>query len=424
MKNNTVSYPELSLLKPNPGVKMKRYFLVIILTILSAVYLYPCTTAVVSGSATDDGRPLLLKNRDADALQNRLVYFSEGKFRFIGLVNSEDRNNKEVWVGFNSAGFGIMNSASYNLKGNDTIKLADLEGVIMKLALSQCATLEDFENLLNDLPKPLGVEANFGVIDANGGAAYYETNNFTFIKYDVNDPEVAPEGYLIRTNYSFAGSENKGFGYIRYATASKLFTDRYSKEKISFDFLVSDVPRCLSHSYTKVDLTRQLPLSAKDVTYVPFRDYIPRYFSSAAIVVQGIKEEEDPSLTTMWSIVGFPLTSVIVPVWLLEDGSLPKILQADNSGNSQLSTLALQLKDKVFPKQNDARENYINVAALMNKEGTGIRQKLIPIEGEVLEKAKEKLDKWRSTHLNETEVKEFYSWIDEYLIKEIKSRLE
>ena len=49
----------------------------------------PCTTAVVFGKATDDGRPLLLKNRDADALQNKLVYFFDGKYKFIGLVNSE-----------------------------------------------------------------------------------------------------------------------------------------------------------------------------------------------------------------------------------------------------------------------------------------------------------------------------------------------
>ena len=82
-----------------------------------------------------------------------------------------------------NAGFGIMNSASYNLKLNDdTTKISDLEGMIMKMALERCATLEDFEKMLNDLPKPLGVEANFGVIDANGGAAYYETDNFKFIK--------------------------------------------------------------------------------------------------------------------------------------------------------------------------------------------------------------------------------------------------
>jgi hypothetical protein len=381
----------------------------------------PCTTAVVSGKATDDGRPLLLKNRDADALQNKLVYFFDGKYRFIGLVNSEDKGNKDVWCGFNGAGFGIMNSASYNLKMSDTTTLTDLEGRIMKVALETCATLEDFEKLLNDLPKPLGVEANFGVIDANGGAAYYEVDNFNFIKYDANDPAVAPNGYLIRTNYSFAGEENKGYGYIRYETAKGLFQQHTKDGKISFEFLINDVPRCLVHSFTNTDLSKNLP-EEKDSNYVYFRDYIPRHSTSAAIVVQGVKENESALLTTMWSILGFPLTSVIIPVWLLEDGTMPKVLQADETGNAPLCNVALQLKDKVFSSQNDASENYLNLSALMNKENSGVRQKLIPIEEQVIAKAKNILTDFRKNGIKYSEVKGFYNWIDSDVYNEIKSK--
>mgnify|MGYP006328857407 CR=1 FL=1 len=85
---------------------MKIFFGSFIIFLISVISIFPCTTAVVSGKATDDGRPLLLKNRDADALQNKLVYFFDGKYRFIGLVNSEDKENKDVWCGFNAAGFG------------------------------------------------------------------------------------------------------------------------------------------------------------------------------------------------------------------------------------------------------------------------------------------------------------------------------
>jgi hypothetical protein len=402
---------------------MKKLLITFIFILLFKILLWPCTTAVVSGKATNDGRPLLLKNRDADALQNKLVYFSDGKYRFIGLVNSSDKENKEVWCGFNSAGFGIMNSASYNLKKNDTTKLSDREGIIMKMALDRCATLEDFEQMLNELPKPLGVEANFGVIDANGGAAYYETDNYKFIKFDVNDPTNAPNGYLIRTNYSFSGDDNKGMGYIRYATASDLFASKYENGKISFEFLINDVPRCLVHSFTKADLSKSLPESEADKNYVFFRDYIPRHSTSAAIVVQGVKGGESSSLTTMWTILGFPLSSVAIPVWLLDDGIMPKILQADETGNAPLCDLALKLKEKVFPIQNDASENYLNVAALMNKKNTGIRQKLIPIEEQVLSKSKEHLNKWRVDGINVQEVKDFYFWIDSIVFNQIKSKL-
>ena len=403
---------------------MKKLLSIFFIFLILTISVNPCTTAVVSGKATDDGRPLLLKNRDADALQNKLVYFFDGKYRFIGLVNSEDKDNKDVWCGFNAAGFGIMNSASYNLKMNDTTKLSDLEGRIMKLALETCATLEDFEKLLNDLPKPLGVEANFGVIDANGGAAYYETDNFKFIKYDVNDPSVAPNGYLIRTNFSVAGEDNKGYGYIRYATASGLFENQTKNGKLSFEFLINDVPRCLAHSFTKTDLTKSLPANESESNYIFFRDYIPRHSSSAAIVVQGVKENESASLTTMWTILGFPLTSVIVPVWLLEDGTIPTVLQADETGNAPLCNVALKLKDKVFSSQNDASENYLNLSALMNKENSGVRQKLIPIEEQVLARAKNILTDFRKVGVNYSEAKEFYNWIDNDVYSEIKSKFK
>jgi hypothetical protein len=406
---------------------MKKFFqpVFVLILILNQSSIFPCTTAVVSGKATDDGRPLLLKNRDTGELQNRIVFFSDGKFRFTGLVNSPDKNNDEVWVGFNEAGFGIMNSASYNLKSSDdTTKISDLEGVIMKMALDKCATVDDFEKMLQDLPKPLGVEANFGVIDAYGGAAYFETNNFDYIKYDVNDPDIAPEGYLIRTNYSFAGKENKGFGYIRYATAAGLFENQIKDGKISFEFLINDVPRCLVHSFTNTDLAENLPESVSDKDYVYFRDYIPRYSTSAAVVVQGIKDNESPLLTTMWTILGFPLTSVTIPVYLAEDGSLPAILIGDESGNAPLCNFALQLKDKVFSSQNDARENYINVSALLNKENTGVYQKIIQVEELIMLQAKSYLETWRKSGINSNEIKDFYSWIDSNVLKEIKARFD
>lgn len=403
---------------------MKTLYATLILIFICSILLIPCTTTIVSGKATLDGRPLLLKNRDADSLQNKLVFFSEGKYKFIGLVDSYDTSNSAVWCGFNETGFGIMNSASYNLKGEDTTQLADREGILMKLALSQCATIEDFEKLLKELPKPLGVEANFGVIDAKSGAAYFETTNYDFIKYDANDPEVAPNGYLIRTNYSFAGQENKGYGYIRYTTASEMFEKNYNQEKISFEFLINDIPRCLIHSFTKTDLSELLPENLDDTDYVYFRDYIPRYFSSAAIVIQGVAANESPSLTTMWTILGFPFSSIIIPVWLIDDGTLPSILQADESGNAPLCDLALKLKEDIFSEQNDARENYINLAALMNKKNTGIRQKIIPVEKELLTKAKKNLALWRTSGINTTEVKDFYKWVESQIYPSLKNQLK
>lgn len=40
----------------------------------------------------------------------------------------------------------------------------------MRKALRVCKTVQDFEHFLDTLPRPMRVEANFGVIDAYGGA--------------------------------------------------------------------------------------------------------------------------------------------------------------------------------------------------------------------------------------------------------------
>lgn len=48
----------------------------------------------------------------------------------------------------------------------------DREGYLMSIALKHCRTVADFETLLTKLPRPLGVEANFGVIDSHGDGAF------------------------------------------------------------------------------------------------------------------------------------------------------------------------------------------------------------------------------------------------------------
>ncbi|MBL4560765.1 MAG: hypothetical protein JKX79_07230, partial [Labilibaculum sp.] len=197
----------------------------VIKIILAFIILTPtiseaCTTAVISGKYTKNGRPMIWKNRDTWAVKNSVAYFKGENFDYMGLINSADTTRKNVWIGMNSAGFSIMNSASYNLNHKSKEELSGLEGRLMKEALSVCGTLEDFEDLLNSLPNPSGLEANFGVIDAFGGAAYYEFGHNGFVKIDVNDPAIAPFGYVIRANYSNTGEIGIGSGYIRYNTSS------------------------------------------------------------------------------------------------------------------------------------------------------------------------------------------------------------
>ena len=217
---------------------MYRSFIIFILIFLFSSHLYPCTTAIVSGQFTVDGRPLLFKHRDTGFAQNKLMYFTDGKYEYIATVNSADSEGNEVWAGYNSSGFAIMNSEAYNLNMGDTTSLRDREGFLMKQALQECGSLEDFEKLLDRLPKPLGVRANFGVIDAFGGAAYYETGHFGWKKFDANDAGQAPFGFLIRTNFSFSGVPDQGYGYIRYQNAENLLYQASAEKNLDYRFIL------------------------------------------------------------------------------------------------------------------------------------------------------------------------------------------
>lgn len=59
-----------------------------LLAALTAEPVLACTSAVVSGKVTPDGRPLLWKNRDTDYLRNHVAYIKGEKYNFIADVNS------------------------------------------------------------------------------------------------------------------------------------------------------------------------------------------------------------------------------------------------------------------------------------------------------------------------------------------------
>ena len=369
-----------------------------------------CTTAIISGRFTPDGRPLLWKNRDTDDLDNKLMYFTDGRYDYIGLVNSKDTTGEEVWTGMNTAGFAIMNSASYNLNSAEDAEAAVNEGRVMRQALQQCASVDDFENFLKKLPKPYGLEANFGVIDAFGNAACFETSNHGYFKIDVNDPVAAPIGYLIRTNYSFTGKPDEGQGYIRYLTAEKLFYQASAMNSLTPEFILQDAARCLFHSLTETDL-KLLQTTGKEKC-VWFADFIPRFSTAASVVIQGVKKDESPMLMTMWTVLGFPLCSVVYPVWFNGEHQLPFQLKASESGRAPLCDKALKLKDRCFPVKRGHGDDYLNLPVLYNSSGSGIMQKLATHENMVFTDANNRLKSWRKTPPAASDIVEFYQILD------------
>ncbi|MDO4511129.1 MAG: carcinine hydrolase/isopenicillin-N N-acyltransferase family protein [Bacteroidales bacterium] len=348
-----------------------------------------CTSAIVSGSMTTNGRPLLWKNRDTNDQNNRIkrIPAKKGCYEFVGLFDARDKQDTAVWMGYNEKGFAIMNTASYNINKDDVKeKDMDKEGVVMRKALEKCATVDEFEQLLKAWPQPRGVEANFGVIDAQGNGAYFETGNFTLVKYDLKD---APDGVLIRTNYSYSGRVDEGAGYVREANEKKLLAPHILRHDFTPAVFTEEVSRTFYHSVLNKDFTNG---GAK---WVVDQDFIPRRISTATCVVEGVVEGENPLLTTMWTGLGYPPCAEIFPVWLWE-GGVPECLVGTGANNHAPQCDKVNAREKeVFSIKRGNGQHYVNIQKLYNKKGTGYCQVLIPQNMDTYRKGYEEIAKRR-----------------------------
>lgn len=290
---------------------MSRIFLILLLSVAGLSQAFACTSVIVSAKATTSGKPLMLKHRDTDDQNNSVRFFHGERYDFIGLVNS-DSPAGEVWTGTNSAGFSIMNTASYNFR-DDTLNIPmDREGEVMYDALSVCATVDDFEAFLNSRPKPMGVEANFGIIDAHGGAAYFEVNNFRWVKYDVNEIEA---GYRVVTNFCQSGRREDYKGWERYLIASDVMLNEFTADA--------------DHRFFFDRISRNATVLEGNT--------IPRKITSASIVIEGVMPETSPQNVVMWTIIGNPLTHIAYPLQVTEGTELHKELpQLDEKGRLNL----------------------------------------------------------------------------------------
>jgi hypothetical protein len=375
-----------------------------------------CTSAILTGKITADGRPLLWKHRDTDNENNRMAFVKGSRYDFLALLNSPDPDGI-AWTGSNSAGFSIMNTASYNLK-DDTITGMDQEGVLMYQALATCRNLTDFEAFLDHYPRPMRVEANFGVIDAEGGAAYYEVNNTRWTKVDANDPRIAPHGYLIYTNFSYTGRFNEGMGYIRHQTAIDLIARQAPQRNITPQWIFNHLSRSYYHSLLGIDLLDADFSPARASGWVYDQDFIPRKITSASLVIQGVKPGENPEMTTLWAILGYPSVGVAVPMWVKAGEHQPALLlRSDTSDHAPICDRALALKRRLFPLDRGNGPRYLHFNHVYNPTGTGYMQQLAPVEALIFRSCSEMTESWRLKGIDLRQLATFHTslerWVNE-----------
>ncbi len=386
----------------------------VLLTVLFALTLclraLGCTVMIVAASATDDGRPLLFKNRDSSSAYMVDIRADQQEgFRFVAQYALRDDTWEGPWSGFNEQGFCIANSLSYNYSGAE---YASMNRVILDMALRRCSTALDFEALIDSLPKPVDVRANFAVIDAQGSAAFYEVGPGGYTKYDANDSLTAPDGYLIRTNYSLAGDQDRKVGEDRRMAAERFATEAVAAHQLNGRYILQNMPRYLVHSNGTV-LYDDAPVIWDNETPTDFDGFIPRHSSTNAMLIQGVKAGESPLLTVCWSITGPPVATVAQPLFITPHNILPA-----KSENGWLSERGQALKGVIFPYQENATK-VVDLSKLYNHEGTGIMQRILSVEAEIIERGSSLIDNARqSGTLSETSLADYYSWLDGYIERE------
>jgi len=357
-------------------MKKAIFAVLILITFGMIVPVYPkCTVAVISGKATPDGRPLLWKNRDSSTRNNQIMHFKGEKYDFIGVVNAGDPS--QVWMGINSAGLAIMNSESKDLEGSDY----DDEGYLMRHVLGNFGTIREFQNYL-DLSNGVGrsVTSNFGLIDAQGGAGFFETGNTTYTFFNANDPNNAPDGLLVRANYAETGN-GKGYGYYRRSRAEELLQFAVGHDSLTHKYILQAVARDV-----KTETINPYPLDSTSVDTLSTGSTVDRHRTVSCAVFHGVRAGEDPKYATMWTILGEPVAGVAIPLWVAsgKTGDL-----VTGSQNAPLNLTIQSIEEQLYPL--DGQPTILKVSRLPEILGVNI-----PLENLILDATAHTLDAWRA----------------------------
>jgi hypothetical protein len=351
-----------------------------------------------------------------------VLYADQRGIPFLGMARNSSRRDAtaSVWAGTNAYGFSIMNTMSYNLslKGDGA-----RNGSVMRKALEQCHTVADFKTMLDTLRRPMRLNTNFGVIDAQGGAAYFEAQDSCYKMVDVNNPAVAPNGYLVYTNFSYTGFYDKGQGYIRYMSAQHEVLPVLPSKDFTPQWIFNHLARCYYHSLMGIDFTSPEAMEKFANGYIPDGDLIARRSTASATVIQGVRPGENPELTTMWAALGYPPCSIAIPCWVKLGHDNPAIVLRDKETHAApLSDWVAKVKSTVYDVPRGHGLDYVHFARVYNKAGNGYMQQLRPIEQTVFGMEEKEMNEWRADgKLNVKKATTLCKRINDYVAQQLEA---
>ena len=328
-----------------------------------------CSAIIISGKYTADGKPLMMKTRDQGSknFNTNIKYYTGGKYDYIAMGPTPwipAEQIKSTGGGMNAAGLCMAGLTSHSFP-DDTIKVPGRSlAILEKYALANFKSIAEFDAYLATLSHPLGIHANLGVIDAFGDAAFYEFGNDTWVKYDVNDPVVAPEGYRCCTNFSFSGDRPEHKSRNRYDDCIEIMRhvtkNAEGKYVVTPAYLVDECGRSF------VNVTR--PDFAKGGGMVSDEGLISHYNTSNIIVFQGVPAGSDPRFCVMWTALGHPKCSPAIPLIASLGNTIPDYIDCPPEKFAPIFKDVMKISDEYLytdkRKGNERMFNADNALAL------------------------------------------------------------
>ena len=285
-----------------------RYWLLVLST---AILANACTVGVFSGRVTADHRPMIWKNRDVENADQAVRYFTDGRYPYLANVYAGEINY--AWSGINTAGFAIMNANSFNIGSGAPVGLGD--GEVMKLALQNCASIDEFRRLLDSL-NTVGrtTPCNMGVMDASGATAMFEAGAYSYTPWYSDS---LPEGYIVRANFSLCADTTGQRSNNRYLRASQLVARAVSRGELNRVWLVDSVAKDLGQiDFDPYPLPYTGSVQSMPPGMLPAVSTISRTKTRSVIVITGPRPGEPVTLSTMWAMLGEPAISLAAPLWV------------------------------------------------------------------------------------------------------------
>jgi hypothetical protein len=366
-----------------------KIFPYLLLIILLPIVGSASTISIISGNSTVDGRPLLAKNRDNSANPDQEFYFNTtGPLVYISVsyAGVED----QAWGGANETGFAIVNADAWNFP--DFIPGPDDDGDIQDLALRTCVTVEDFQAIMDSTDASgRTLPTMYACIDAQGNGAIFECEPDIHYRFNLNDPQAAPNGYMVRANFAYEGGPYH-LGQHRHDRYLALLDSAYAGGFISHDFVSMTIQQDIVNEETD---PYPLPYQGREGV-MPYgllhtHDALNRDITRSGCVIQGIMPGENPSLTTIWAIVGEPITTITMPLWV-HAGSTPP--EFDGPDLAPLNVKAQEFRDYLY--LTDLASDAIDTWRLVDDRGLGFQTFLNGLEQEIVAAGDSALALWRT----------------------------